>query len=99
MAMPQTPEPAPIYRPNYQPSPAAQQPPPAAQATVTLIFKDGRPPQQIHNYILSATGITVWDQLPSVRPREIPIDQIDMDATEKINRQSGVDFYLPKSLE
>jgi hypothetical protein len=80
-------------RPSYQPSPAASQPSaaPIPQSTVTLVFKDGRPSEQIHNYLLSRDSISVWDQ----HPRVIPIDQLDLDATEKANRDAGVDFHLP----
>jgi hypothetical protein len=84
-------------RPPYQAFPG-QNPPlprpvsvPANQQTVTLVFKDHRPNQQIHNYLLNGTMLSVWDQ----HPREIPVDQIDVPATEKLNNAAGVDFHLP----
>ena len=58
---------------------------------VTLVFKDGRPPQQIHNYLLTATTLSVLDQ----RRQEIPVDQIDLAATAKVNRAAGASFALP----
>jgi hypothetical protein len=56
-----------------------------------LIFKDGRPSEQIHNYLLTATTLTVLDQ----KYREIPVDQINLDATEQTNRADGIDFRVP----
>jgi hypothetical protein len=28
--------------------------------------------------------------------RDIPLDQLDIDATQKVNRDAGVDFQLPE---
>jgi hypothetical protein len=64
---------------------------PAGEDTVTLIFKDGRPPEQIHNYILTRNTLYVGDRH---RP-DIPVDQLDLAATIKVNRDAGVDFHLP----
>jgi hypothetical protein len=30
------------------------------------------------------------------RHRDIPLDQLDLDATQKVNHDAGVDFQLPK---
>ena len=62
-----------------------------SEAAVTLIFKDGRPPKQIHNYILTRDTLFVGDRHPS----EIPVDQLDLTATAKVNREAGVVFQLP----
>ena len=79
-------------RPYYQQSSAASpSPAPPTQSAVVLVFKDGRPSEQIHNYLLSRDTISIWDQ----HPREIPISQLDLEATEKANRDAGVDFKLP----
>ena len=67
------------------PSPAPAAPP------VTLVFKDGRPHEQIYNYLLTANTLTVLDQ----NRRDIPVSQIDVDATAKVNLQAGVTFSLP----
>jgi hypothetical protein len=82
-------------RPYYQPPAASISPAPPAQSTVTLVFKDGRPSEQIHNYLLSRDSISVWDQ----HPREIPLSELDIEATEKANRDAGVDFKLPGTAE
>jgi hypothetical protein len=60
---------------------------------VTLVFKDGRTPVQIHDYVLTRNIVYVWDR----HQRVIPIDQIDMVATAKANSDAGIDFELPES--
>ena len=77
------------YAPAYAPPPPS--PEPEAESTVTLVFKDGRPVEQIHNYILTRSMLTVWDEYH----RDIPVDQLDLVATEKVNHDAGVDFQLP----
>jgi len=74
------------------PQPAPPQPaPPQQEDAVTLIFKDGRPSEQIHNYMLTRTMLYVRDQ----QRRDIPVDQLDLVATKKANRANGVEFALP----
>jgi hypothetical protein len=79
----------------YQPSSdlARPAPAPANEEAVTLIFKDGRPPEQIHNYILTRTTLYVGDR----QRRAIPTNQIDLNATAKVNQDAGVDFQLPNA--
>jgi hypothetical protein len=60
-------------------------------AAVTLVFKDGRPPEKIHNYALTRTTLYVTD----THHREIPVADLDLAATEKANRVAGVSFQLP----
>lgn len=91
-----TPEPYPSY--SYQQPAAAAQPQSSPESygdhdTITLIFKDGRPPEQIHNYALTPTTLYV---LRGDRRQDIPVDQIDLAATEKANQDTGVDFQLPR---
>jgi len=63
----------------------------AGEDTVTLIFKDGRPAEKIHNYILTGTTLYVNHHA------DIPVDELDLAATMKVNRDAGVDFHLPVS--
>ena len=89
--MPPAPSSRSTYRPpSSQPS-AAQAPVQPGEQLVTLVFKDGRPREQIHNYILTRTALYVLDQ----DHRQIPIDEFDLAATKKANQDSGVDFELP----
>lgn len=61
-------------------------------AAVTLVFKDGRAPETIHNYALTRTTLYVTD----AKPQEIPVADLDLAATEKANRDAGVKFSLPQ---
>ncbi len=90
-AEPYQPPPLEPWQPNAgltQPSPA-----PGSEVTVTLIFKDGRPPEQIHNYLLTRTTLYVGDPYH----RDIPTSQLDLAATAKVNHDAGVDFHLPET--
>jgi hypothetical protein len=78
------------------PPPAASEPLPLAP--LTLIFKDGHS-QQIHNYAMTRTKIYVVDNAAAGRTLEIPLNTIDLQATEETNRQTGVDFSIPESVE
>jgi hypothetical protein len=60
---------------------------------VTLVFKDGRPAEKIHNYALTRTMLYVTDG----RHREIAVADLDLAATEKANRAAGVSFQLPQT--
>ncbi len=82
-------------RPAYQPQAAA----PAAipdQPETTLLFKDGRPPQQVQNYAVTSTTLYVLD---GERRRAIPLDEIDLPQTQKTNRDAGLDFDIPVGAE
>ncbi|MDP9051032.1 MAG: hypothetical protein M3O31_10000 [Acidobacteriota bacterium] len=81
--------PAPTYRPAYQrPHPEVPLPP---EEAVTLVFKDGRPTEQIHNFLLTRTTLYVQDD----QPYPIPVDQLDLAATTKLNADAGIVFKLP----
>jgi hypothetical protein len=64
-----------------------------AQPATTLIFKDGSPPAQVHNYAL--TGSTLYD-LDGESRKEIPLALLNVPATIEANRAAGVDFALPR---
>lgn len=72
----------------YASAPAAE---PASEDAVTLVFKDGRPNQQVHNYALTRSTLYVLDQ----HRREIAVGDLDLAATVKLNQESGVDFHPP----
>jgi hypothetical protein len=74
--------------------PSNPSPAPKIEEAVTLVFKDGRAPEEIHNYALTRTTLYVMDE----HRRAIPVDEIDLDATEKLSRDTGVDFQLPVAL-
>jgi hypothetical protein len=70
---------------------APQAPAPEKGAAVTLVYKDGRPSEQVRNFILTRTTLSVWDG----QHRDILVEDLDIPATEKANRAAGVDFELP----
>lgn len=63
----------------------------SAQRAVTLIFKNGQPPETVHNYMMTANTLTVLDH----GYQQIPVDQIDVPATEAANRSQGINFQIP----
>jgi hypothetical protein len=79
-------------RPAYAGAVASTAPRP--QEPLTVIFKNGRAPVQIQNYIMNAKSLTNLDQR---RYEQIPLDQIDIAATEQINRARGIEFRVPDS--
>ena len=91
-------EPWPYSQPapdSAQPAPDSSQPAsapaPIPEVPVTLVFTDGRPDEQIHNYLLTSKTLSVLDR----NRRDIPVNQIDVAATEGANRKAGVNFALP----
>jgi hypothetical protein len=91
-AQPPEPDQEAVY-PPYPPSMPG--PPPAldSEQAVTLVFKDGRPTEQIRNYVLTPTTLYVQDR----QQRAIPVEQLDLLATAKINQDAGVSFQLPNT--
>jgi hypothetical protein len=91
---------APSFRPPYQGpyqgsfEAPSQAPPVHAQPATVLIFKDGRPPEKVHNYAL--TGSTLYALDGDLR-QEIPLALLNLPATVETNRAAGVDFSLPVS--
>ena len=77
-------------KPSRAPSSGAHSTPPASQA-LTVVFKDNRPPEQVYNYLLTPNTLTVLDQ----HRHDIPVDQINLEATAKVNIEAGVEFSLP----
>jgi hypothetical protein len=67
-------------------------PEPAPAPATTLIFKDGRAPERIGNYIATRSTVTVID---GPRHHDIPVADLDLAATVKANRDSGAGFQLP----
>ena len=82
----------PAFRPPYQGQ--TDNAPVSAQPATTLIFKDGRPPIQVHSYALTANTLYALD---GDSHKEIPLSLVDVQATIETNRAGGVDFALPSS--
>jgi hypothetical protein len=91
-------EPAPREPSPQQPSTSHRSPyrgaksvAPISEGAVTLVFKDGRPPEHIYNYLMTSKTLSVLDQ----DRRDIPLDQIDLEATAEASIRSGGEFSVP----
>jgi hypothetical protein len=68
--------------------------PSAPEQPLTVIFKSGRDPVKMQNYMMTAKVLT---DLDSRHYEQIPIDQIDIAATQWANSAVGVKFEIPGS--
>lgn len=84
----------PVY-PTVQPRKAPEK---DTRVATTLVYKDGRA-EQIRNYLLSPTLLCILDGNRDTRFRDIPVEQLDLEATVKANQEAGVDFALPRTAE
>jgi hypothetical protein len=80
----------PGFRPDYQGQ--VEFAPVHVQPATTLIFKDGRPPVQVHNYALTASTLYALD---GDSRHEISLSLLNVPATVEANHKAGVDFALP----
>jgi hypothetical protein len=71
---------------------ARNQPKPVQEATTALVFRDQHV-LEVRNYAIS--GGTLW-VLNDQAAKKIPLAQLDLDATIKMNDDRGVDFQVPK---
>src|SRR5229473_5922495 len=73
---------------------AALQPRPPVEdrtATTILVFRDGRR-SEVQNYAI--VGQTLW-MFTEQRSRKVPVSDIDVNATKKVNADRGVEFRPP----
>ena len=61
---------------------------------MTLIFNDGRPPEQAYNYMVTPTTFYVLDG----ERQTIPLRELDLAAMNNVNRQAGIDFRVPAAM-
>jgi len=75
--------------------PQAQAPPAPAQEQdpTVLVFRDGHR-QEIRNYAI--VGQMLWD-FGAKGTHKIPLSDLDLDTTRKLNDERGVDFVLPRT--
>jgi len=71
-------------------SPAAATP--ISSKPLTVIFKGGRAPEKMQNYMVTSSALT---NLDGEHFERIPLDEIDVAATQQANRRSGIDFEVP----
>jgi hypothetical protein len=58
-----------------------------------LVFRDGHK-QEVRNYAI--VGQMLWD-FGANGTHKIPLSDLDLDTTRKLNDERGVDFVLPKT--
>jgi hypothetical protein len=82
------------YAPGQQPAPAPLAAPsaPASEQLLTVIFKSGRAPIKVQNYLMTAR---VFTDLDRQHYEQISLDLIDLAATQRFNNAVGVDFQVP----
>jgi len=61
---------------------------------LTVIFKGDRAPVKMQNYLMTADVLT---DLDAQHYEQIPIEEIDVAATELVNRADGVGFAIPSA--
>jgi len=66
----------------------------APEQALTVIFKSGRAPVKMQNYMMTAK--VIFD-LDNQHYEQIPIDEIDISATQLINGAAGVGFQIPSA--
>ncbi len=64
------------------------------EQSLTVIFKSVRDPVKMQNYMMTARVLT---DLDSRHYEQIPMDQIDLAATQQVNSASGVEFQIPSA--
>ena len=72
---------------------AAAQPQAAPDPAIILVFKDGHR-AEVYNYAIM--GSTFYD-LSGGRSHKIPLADLDLEATTRVNDENGVTFHLPGS--
>lgn len=82
----------PLYQ-SYQPA-AAPGIMPSAEPAVTIVYRDGHS-QQIHNYALTQSALLLLDDASFGRTQQISLQEINLPATQQVNRAAGVDFKVP----
>jgi len=75
-----------------EPAEAATPPAPNLGQKLTVIFKSDRAPVKMQNYMMTTRVLT---DLDAQHYEQIPIDQIDVAATERVNKADGVGFAIP----
>jgi hypothetical protein len=71
---------------------ARNQPKPDAEPETALVFRDQHV-EEVRNYAIS--GGTLWVLNDHQSGKKIPLTQLDLDATVKMNDDRGVDFQVP----
>jgi hypothetical protein len=75
---------------NYVPRPTSRQE--TLRQSTTLVFRD-KHQKEVQNY--AVVGRTLWI-LDENKASKVPLEDLDLDATTRINNDHGVDFDIPR---
>jgi hypothetical protein len=78
---------------QQQPQPTRATPPAAPAPPTTFVYRNGRR-EDVRSYAI--VGQTLWI-LSEARARKIPLSEIDLEATAKVNEGNGIAFHVPGS--
>lgn len=73
--------------------PAAAAPPPEKRVAAVLVYRDGHQ-AEVSDYAL--VGQTLW-VFSGSRTRRVPLADVNLEATNRLNDSRGIDFALPTS--
>jgi hypothetical protein len=76
---------------NYVPRPPSRQE--VVRQSTTLVFRD-KHQEEVQNY--AVIGRTLWI-LDEKKASKVPLDDLDLDATTRINNERGIDFDVPRN--
>lgn len=65
---------------------------PVPEQPLTVFFKNGRAPVKMQNYIMTGKLLT---DLDTRHYEQIPLNQIDVAETQRVNNAAGVEFQVP----
>ncbi len=75
---------------NYVPRPPARQE--AIRESTMLVFKD-KHREEVQNYAVVGNSLWILDEKNATK---VPLDDLDLDATTRVNNERGVDFNVPR---
>ena len=81
------------WRNSQPPAQAASAAAPEPQDPTVLVFRDGRH-LEVRNYAI--VGQMLWD-FDAKSTQKIPLAELDLDATRKLNDERGMEFVVPKT--
>ena len=75
---------------NYVPRPPSRQE--AVRESTTLVFKD-KHREEVQNYAVVGNSLWILDE---TKASKVPLDDLDLDTTKRVNEDRGIDFDVRK---
>ena len=64
----------------------------AARESTTLVFKD-KHREEVQNYAVVGNSLWILDE---TKASKVPLDDLDLDTTKRVNEDRGIDFDVRK---